>query len=272
MSGIDAGIQAIKTQFIGDTGVRVLLVEGSDDVDAYRIFLDRRFSGWEKNWHLAPAGNKKAVAKMARKEPDWLGLVDRDEWSDSEIAEQTAACSNLLILPRFCLESYLIDPTELWAALPDKQRAKIKNGEAGLRLELCSDLAAWRRHAALWHGVRPLWDALRNAGFQGSVLGSPPTPDDAALRVILNRWQQTLDAEVVLSRFHTLEASLSAENEGTLFTTWLYAKDFYPKVVHQVLNRLLGQKDAKWRRNAILRARPVPDDLDIVWRAMGLQP
>lgn len=272
MSKIDDQIQQIKTQFIGNTGARVLLVEGPDDVDAYRIFLDRKFSGWERYWQLAPAGNKKNVVGMAGKEPAWLGLVDCDEWSDADITEHTASCPNLMILPRFCLESYLVDPAELWAAFPEKQRNKIVGGEAEFRLQLLGALEPWIRHAALWHGVQPLWRELRIAGFPTSVLGSPPMPDDVALRAIFSGWHQTLDAAVVLSRVHTLEVSLAAEDVSTLCAKWLYAKNFYPQVVQLVLNRLLGQKDAKERRIAIFRARPVPDDLDIVWRAMGLQP
>lgn len=178
MSKVDDLIKDIKTQLVGNTGVRVLLVEGTDDVDAYRIFLDRAFPGWEKTWHLTQAGNltqlgnKTNVVAMARKEPTWLGLVDRDEWTDAEIAEKAITCPNLLVLPRFCLESYLIDPAELWAAFPAKQQAKIIGGEAQFRLEVLADLQGWIRHAALWHGVRPLWQQLhRDLGFPDSVTG-----------------------------------------------------------------------------------------------------
>lgn len=271
MSKIDDRIATIKIQLIGNTGVRVLLVEGPDDVDAYRIFLDKKFPGWEAKWHLVAAGKKSDVVAMVRKEPDWLGLVDCDEWTDDEIAVHTAACLNLKILPRFCLESYLIDPVELWQAFSEKQRLKIPGGEAQLHEELLADLHAWIRHAALWHGVRPLWRQLRDLGFPDSVLTSPPMPDDAVLRAKFRDWHATLDADVVLARVHALEASLAAEDVSTVCTKWLYAKDFYPQVVQQVLNRLLGQKTAKERRIAILRTRPVPADLDVLWQAMGLQ-
>ena len=248
MSTREERIEQIKTQFIGKTGLRVLLLEGTDDVDAFRIFLGRKFPEWEKTWLLAAAGNKSDVVKMLMKEPNWQGLVDRDEWTEADIAEKQAACPNLSVLPRFCLESYLIDPAELWAAFPEKQRAKIAGGEAQFRLELLADMQGWVRHAALWHGVRPLWRQLRQVGFPDAVLGSPPMPDDAALRVKFKEWHGTLDADAVLNGVHALEARLASEDVSKLCAQWFYAKDFYPQVVHQVLNRLLGQKPAKERR------------------------
>ena len=271
MSTLEERIEQIKTQFIGKTGLRVLLVEGPDDVDAYRIFLGRKFPEWEKSWLLAAAGSKSDVVKMIKREAGWLGLVDRDEWTETEIAEKKKEeCANLTVLPRFCLESYLIDPADLWAAFPEKQRSKIEGGEAQFRSAVLADLTEWVRHAALWHGVRPLWRQLRSLGFPDSVLGNPPMPDDAALRAKFAEWHATLDADTVLAGVHALESTLGAEEVSTLCAQWLHAKSFYPQVVHQTLNRLLGQKPAKERRLAILRTRTVPDDLAPLWEAMGL--
>ena len=272
MSKLDDRIQEIKNQYVGNTGVKVLLVEGTSDVDAYRIFLDKKFSGWENDWHLAYAGKKATVIEMALKEPSWLGLVDRDEWTDAEIAEHSVTCPNLVVSPRFCLESYLIDPAELWEALPAKQRAKVVGGEAQFCSEILADLRGWRRHAALWHGVRPLWRQLRKLGFPDSVLGSPPMPDDGALRAKFKDWHLTLDADAVLAGVHALEARLASDDVGKVCTQWLYAKSFYPEVVHPALDRLLGSKSAKERRLAIFRTLPVPADLEGLWQKMGLVP
>ncbi|MBV5322306.1 MAG: DUF4435 domain-containing protein [Ilumatobacteraceae bacterium] len=270
MSTLEDRIEKIKTQFIGRTGLRVLLVEGSDDVDAYRIFLGRKFPEWEKSWILVSAGSKADVVKMITRETGWLGLVDRDEWTEAEMTEKKAECPNLTVLPRFCLESYLIDPAELWAAFPEKQRAKIAGGQAQFSSEVLADLAQWVRHAALWHGVRPLWHQLRRMGFPDSISGNPPMPDDATLREMFIKWHVTLDADAVLASVHALEAKLGAEDVSKLCAQWLHAKRFYPQVVHQTLNRLLGQKPAKDRRLAILRTRTVPDDLLPLWQAMKL--
>jgi hypothetical protein len=270
MSKVDDRILQIKTQLVGNTGVRVLLLEGPDDVDAFRILLDRQFVDWEKSWHLEPAGGKKAVLEMLVKESTWLGVVDRDEWTVQEITHRLIGQPNLKVLPRFCLESYLVDPAELWDAFPEKQQAKIAGGQQRLRQELRQDLAEWIRQAALWHEVRPLWTQLRELGFPNAVLVSPPMPDDTALRSLLKDWHDALDADRILAKVHALEQRLNAMSETELFSQWLYAKSFYPELVHQTLNRLLGQKDAKQRRISIFRTRSLPSDLNPLWQAMGL--
>lgn len=269
MSTVTERIAQIKAEHVGQTGKRVLLVEGTDDVDAYRGFLTRKFPGWERTWHLEPAGNKSRAVQMAKVESTWLGIVDRDEWTDTEIAKQCTQCPNLLILPRFCLESYLIDPDELWLAFPEKQRLKIPGGEVQFRQELMINLNEWIRHAALWHGVRPLWQQLRGLGFPDSVLASPPMPDDESLRERFKSWHESLNADAILSSVKQLQTELVLKDQGELFSKWLYAKNFYSEVVHPTLNRLLGQKPAKERRVAILRTRSVPDDLAVLWNAMG---
>jgi len=272
MSKVDQRIQQIKTQLVGNTGVRVLLLEGPDDVDAFRNLLDRQFSDWEKSWHLEPAGGKKAVLAMLAKEPTWHGVVDRDEWTVQVITAKLAGLPNLSVLPRFCLESYLVDPAELWAAFPAKQQAKIAGGLSQLEQEIEAGLAGWIRQAALWHEVRPLWEYLRSLGFPDAAIGSPPMPDDAALTQLFKDWHDALDAAAVLAKVKALEQQLSTIQKPELYAKWLYAKSFYPEVVQPVLNRLLGQKDAADRRNAIFRTRPLPADMQPIWQAMSLMP
>jgi len=104
------------------------------------------------------------------------------------------------------------------------------------------------------------------------VLGSPPIPDDGALRAKFKDWHLTLDADTVLAGVQTLEARLASDDVGKVCTQWLYAKSFYPEVVHPALDRLLGSKSAKERRLAIFRTLPVPADLEGLWQKMGLVP
>jgi len=198
--------------------------------------------------------------------------VDRDEWSEEVQNQHLMAHPNLLVLPRFCLESYLINPAELWQAFPPKQRAKIKGGEAVFRAVLLASLPEWIRHAALWHGVRPLWQQLRNAGFPDDVTKVPPTLSDKELREFFSNWHGLLDADALLTRVRGLEAKVTAEDVETVCQQWLHAKHFYAEVVHLALDRLLGVKPARQRRLAIFRTLTVPADLDVVWRAMGLLP
>ncbi|MDP2434073.1 MAG: hypothetical protein Q8O33_18930 [Pseudomonadota bacterium] len=219
---------------------------------------------------MAHAGNKKLVQGILKAEPDWLGLVDRDEWTSDELTQRQRDTPNLLVLPRFCLESYLIDPAELWAAFPEKQRLKVPGGEETLRNALLLEKARWVRHAALWHVINPLWGKLRALGFKDGVLDSNRIPDDGRLLEALKSWHDFLDAQKVFAEFQTRLAEVQALDEQTLFARWLYAKNFYPQVVHRELDKLLGQKPARGRRLALFKTRSVPDDLIFVWQHMGL--
>ena len=275
MSAATDRIAEIREQQLGNTGKRVLVLEGTDDVDAFGIFLGRQFPDWEMSWALAPAGNKKLVQEILKAEPDWLGLVDRDEWTADELARYQGLVPNLLVLPRFCLESYLIDPDELWAAFPEKQRARVEGGVATLRAALLAEKATWVRHAALWHVINPLWGKLRALGFgvrKEGVLNSKRVPDDAALLAALKSWHEFLDAQRIFSEFQVRLAEMQALGEPVLLAQWVYAKDFYPQVVHRELDRLLGQKPARVRRLALFKTRSLPEDLNFVWQRMGLIP
>jgi hypothetical protein len=265
-------IAEIKTQLIGNRGVRALIVEGQDDLDALSQFLGKRFPGWESLWVIAKAGGKRQVLKIIASEPNWIGVVDRDDWTADERADHETRHLNLCVLPRFCLESYLIDPSELWAAFPEKQRAKIPGGVTDITAALAASLPDWTRHAALWHVITPLWRKLRHLGFTDGVLDTHAIPDDQKLADFLKNWAGVLDAEKTLKEFNALLATLQAKPHAELFSQWIYAKRFYPEVVYPALDKLLGAKSAKERRQAIFRTLPVPVDLDGLWLKMGLLP
>ena len=61
------------------------------------------------------------------KEPDWLGLW-REMSGMREGAQLTTEKSN--DSKKIEIENYLIVPSELWDALPDKQKAKVPEGLA----------------------------------------------------------------------------------------------------------------------------------------------
>ena len=265
-------IAEIKTQLIGNRGARALIVEGTDDLVALSQFLGKRFPGWESEWVIAEAGGKRQVLKIIASEPNWLGVVDRDDWTADERADHETRNLNLFVLPRFCLESYLIEPHELWEAFPDKQRAKIPGGMTDISAALATSLPDWTRHAALWHVITPLWRNLRKLGFTDGVLDTHSIPNDQKLADFLKNWARVLDAEKALRDFNALLATLQAKPPAELFSQWIYAKRFYPEVVHPALDKLLGAKSAKERRQAIFRTLPVPVDLDGLWRKMELLP
>lgn len=122
MKGWQKRHSEIKEKLIAQTGKRALLVEGTDDVSLFGILLTRKLgAGWETGWVLAYTGKKEFVVDILAQENDWLGIVDRDEWTDEVITEKQRELTNLFVLPRFCIENYAIDPDELWEALPLNQ-------------------------------------------------------------------------------------------------------------------------------------------------------
>lgn len=271
MSKAEEKIRKIKETQIGATAKKVLVVEGSDDVIAFRQLLARRFPDWENQWALADAGSKKQALAMAPFAPEWLVLVDRDEWSVQELASYQTKYTNLFVLPRFCLESYLLDPAELWLALPPKQQQKIPAGVAGIEAEVLTNLESWRRHAALWHVINPLWSGLRALGFKDDLLQAQHIPDDNKLETTLKSWSDFVNAGRILGEVQATIVRMNSQPIKEFLHHSLYAKDFYPQVVHQVLNRLLGQKSEAERRTALFSTLPVPADLAPLWKRMGLE-
>ncbi|MDP2828192.1 MAG: hypothetical protein Q8O37_06260 [Sulfuricellaceae bacterium] len=270
MSKAEQRISKIRDTQIGATAKKVLLVEGSDDVSAFRQLLNRRVPDWESRWALAEAGNKRQALDMAPLVLDWLVLVDRDEWSANEVKEFQQQHANLFVLPRFCLESYLVDPAELWEALPPKQQEKIPTGASGIETEVLASLADWRRHAALWHVINPLWSGLRALGFKEGLLQTQKIPNDAELERTLKSWSEFVDHKRILDEVHVAIGNMNAQTATDFLHLSLYAKDFYPQVVHPALDRLLGRKSEAERRIALFRTLPIPADIDPLWKRMGL--
>ena len=272
MSKAEDRVARIAQAHVGASGKRVLLVEGPDDVKAFRQLLSRRAPGWEGQWAVADAGGKKEALAMAALVPTWRVVVDRDEWSTEQLVQNQALHPNLSVLPRFCLESYLVDPEELWRSLPEKQQLKIAGGEPALRAAMLANLADWQRHAALWHVINPLWSGLRALGFKEGLLKTHDIPDDLALKATLGAWSALIDANRIFDEVQTAVAAMIVQPAGDFLHRSLYAKDFYPQVVHPTLDRLLGAKPPAERRAALFKTRRLPADLEPLWLQMGIPP
>ncbi|WP_020505114.1 DUF4435 domain-containing protein [Lamprocystis purpurea] len=180
---------SIRQEVIGAQQKRIFLVEGTDDVSAWQILLNRFVPDWETRWGIAQAGNKAKLLCLLEIEPDWLGLVDRDEWDQAAIETNTRNRPNLRVLRRFCLENYLIDPDELWPAITAVQQATLAGGQATLATALQTQLDRYLRHGALWIVVSPLWTGLRALGFKEALASEDSlqtAQDDVEIRRILH--------------------------------------------------------------------------------------
>jgi len=256
----------IKEELIGQTGKRALLVEGAEDESLFRIFLSRKFgSDWENTWVLTNAEGKKSVVSILAEETDWLGIVDRDEWDEEIIAEKQSELNNLFALPRFCLESYAIDPKELWQALPHQMRAKVDGGFEALENEILQNKEQWLRHGVLWSVINPLWSGLRALGFQQKLLDFETAQDDHTIKKTLREWHRYLDPDDLFKRFEQKLREVKQASPKDQIVKWIHGKQFFREKVHPVLNNFLGQIDTQKRLEDIFKTRDLPDDLEPLW-------
>jgi Protein of unknown function (DUF4435) len=254
----------IHQEIIGAQAKQAFLVEGPDDKEAFRILFERFLPGWEQRWGIAEAGNKRQLLDLLRLEPNWLGLVDRDEWDQAVIAERIANQPNLLVLPRFCLENYLVNPTELWQAIPSTRQAGVGGGLQAFTAAIQGDLTQYLRHGALWKVVTPLWSGLRALGFKETLASEnslATAQSDAEIQRILNDWDALLDPTRIIADFQTQLNIAQAASVDDQLSHWVHGKVFWRNEVNPAMNRLLGQMEEGDRRKKIIRKLPRPDDL-----------
>jgi hypothetical protein len=267
---VSAKIREIEEQKIGVSGRQVLLVEGGDDVLAFKQLLTKAALGWEKDWVVESAGGKKQVLEILAQKLDWIGVVDRDEWSDGVITNKLQELSNLWVLPRFCIENYLIVPEELWRAFPPTQQQKVSGEYSTLESALLENIEQWVAHGVLWSVINPLWEGLRTKGFKEELLDLEVALDQQRIEEKLKEWHQYLDPDQLLQQFNDRLEEVRQLTVEAHLKQWIHGKKFYERIVHPNLNRLLGQKAKTDRKRAIWRTMEVPADLSPLWKKMGV--
>ena len=270
-SKTDEIIRKIEEEKIGTSKKRVLMVEGADDNQAISSFLDKEKPGWENNWIVGDANGKSNVLEITTKRSEWLCVVDRDEWSADVIAERLRGNQNLWVLPRFCIDNYLIVPSELWAAFPAKQKDKVTGGLTELENLITADLDKWVAHGVLWSVINPLWEGLHNLGFKDDLLDPAIALDEQKIKETLRRWHNFLEPDQLWEKFQIkLDKVSPLDNEDKL-KLWVHGKKFYEQVIDRLLDSLLGQKSAKNRKKSIFRHSPVPNDFTELFEKMGVE-
>lgn len=272
MSTIQEIIDTIEQQKIGALSRQVLVVEGKDDLHAIEIFLNKKFPNWTSKWVIGAAGGKNNVIKILAKKTDWFGIIDPDEWSKDTLEQKKVEHENLLFLPRYCLENYLIFPNELWNSIPDKKKKKTGIGLDDLEEQITLDLDKWVRHGVLWSVVNPLREGLKVLGFKDDLLEPKIAKNNRLIKEKLEAWHDYLDPERLYSDYQSQLAIVQKLPVNDQLRHWVHGKKFFPQVVNQVLNNLLGQQLADDRKIDLFRTCPVPEDLKPLWEKMGLVP
>ncbi|MEA3241755.1 MAG: hypothetical protein U9P37_09335, partial [Pseudomonadota bacterium] len=219
----------------------------------YRGFVSREYNPKP----VLRYSDKNRVFEILPKRKGWIGVVDRDEWTEDVIAEKLKEYDNLWVLPRFCIDNYLIIPEELWSAFPPKQRDKVAGGQATLTSRITSDLDRWVAHGVLWSVANPLWEGLRSLGFKDDLLNPEIALNEQKIKETLANWHNFLEPDQIWEKFqkkHNTVSQLDIENK---LRRWVHGKKFYEGVVNHVLNDLLGQKVTSERKISIFRHSPV---------------
>jgi len=171
----------------------------------------------------------------------------------------------LFSLPRFCLESYAIDPVELWQVLPQKMQKKMPDGFETFEGEILRNKDRWLRHGVLWTEINPLWSGLRALGFKEKLLDFEAAQNDDRIVETLKEWHGYLDPDSIFQNFQKKLYHVSELPTVDQLQKWVHGKRFFLDHVHSVLNRHFGQSDAQTWMKKIFTTCVLPDDLEPLW-------
>ena len=258
---------------IGSQNKRALIVEGVDDKTVLTILLQKHYPAWEQHWVIAVAGNKQKVLNVLNVEPTWIGLVDRDTWDQAEIASQIQTLPNLVVLPRWCMENYLINPAELWQALPTSQTKKLTGGETAFAQSIFDKLPAYVRHGVLWQAITPLWSGLRARGFKEALAAESSVTtaqDDNKIRRVLSDWDELLEPQRIFADFQQCLNAVQQLPHDEQLSHWVHGKTFWKQVVCPHLNNIFGQEPAPRFKEKLLQRLSFPNDLETLHQRLQI--
>lgn len=256
-------------------GKTALIVEGKTDERVFTQFLKKVDSQWETRWVLAEVGGKRNVVDILAAQPMWLGIVDRDEWDNAQLSQRQQQLPNLLVLPRFCIENYVVVPSELWHCLPQKQKAMLPDEREAAILSIATpiteNLERWVQFGALWAIINPLWDELRSLGFNRELLDPELVADEQGFRARCARWHSHLEPQGLWQKYQNKLTEIQAQPVDEQLRTFVHGKKFFKAVVSPVFRQLFAIQSAI-SVEELFRKMLVPADLNFIWQRMNLRP
>jgi hypothetical protein len=253
----------------------VLLVEGSPDataVEKWLSLLDPDFGSKLLVRHADDEGRDREhggtdrVKKGLRHQPDWWGLVDSDERTDPEIAADKDEFPRLRFLPRYCLESFFIDPVEVWNLLPAIHREAQPELETSLKEAVEHNLDRWVAHFAIWRTLREREQRLRKElnfpqGVVQKVLSQFPITRENLVES-LEPWHAHFDPQGICDEYDALVFQSNQVGPVDRLRRYVHGKHFLNRVVVQVLNLLENKSAAAWMADLVAATTIVPPDLE----------
>lgn len=263
MKDLDRTVQHLHQRYWDDElqasrNKSVVLVEGDDDRDLLEEVLRRRRTTWSTRIRVVVAGGRTRVLERGRTTfPDALMLVDRDTWTDAEVADH--ANDRVLVTAGWCLENLFLDPDFLRAYDPD----------------IAADIAAardpWLRAGALWWTLQRAREAQNNwQQALGWTYGLPRDDLDLrsadAVRDTLARKlpeplrdEARLDIDDLAARFDRRLQTMLALPEPEQWRLGVHGKEAFRHLLHPALQTRHGRRP--WRVELAGRlTRPPPLD------------
>ena len=243
---------------------KVLVVEGPTDIQMLNLMLDKPEFKRENpmsRWILGAAGGKSQVLKCLERQSDWHGLVDRDAWTEEEIRRAIQRYPNLHLLPRFCLENFLIDPAEIYPALKDLHLLPPGCSERTLASKIEAALPHAIAHGALWRVIQPLYDGLMARGFNGVLLDFEREFERREIYEQIDEWHRYLSPAPLMDNYELRLKEGRALSKEQALRTWIHGKSFWRHVVLPALENPERRVSPERMLRLILRAMTLPEDL-----------
>lgn len=229
-------------------GKPVLLLEGNTDIRILSYFLEQVSPGWQTGKAILSAGKKSQVIEAVSKHhPEWVGIVDKDEWSPDQVTEELQVLQRVKTLPRFCLENYFCVPKEIWPALPSHRSHALNNEFSRFEQPVLNALHDWMAHGAMWRVIRKRRKMLLHESGFPAKLDMEPVTNIAEIREILKDWHGQLDPDRIIREYkwELAEAEKLSVDEQLKF--YIHGKKFFQSVTVPLLNRFFGQAShGKW--------------------------
>lgn len=263
MAAYDRPHDLVLKEAAATPGKRVLLVEGTGDISFLTLMLDKpplREENILADWVIAQAGGKDAVLRLIGEQPDISGMVDRDAWDEETCERLQKKHPHLHILPRFCIENFLVCPDELDEAIPGFGRfSPVISGEIPRAI----------RHACLWRAAQPLYEELLQAGFNRALLRYPP-PAAEEMQALLHGWQSLLSPENVQKRMQESFAHMKDLPEALVLRRFVHGKVFWRGCVESLVARFYPGKKNDDLKREVYRRLKLPRDLEDFLRGIFL--
>jgi hypothetical protein len=249
---------------IAGSSKKVILVEGKDDEIACKHLFDKKYRHWERLLLVFTAGGKINVINELKRSPDFIGIIDKDEWSEEDINSIKAEINNLIVIPRYCMESYLVNPDEIWGALPGNIRQNVNYED--FKDAVLENIEDWTKHSALWHAVLPLYSKLKKSGFNQVLLNEiEKIKDEAFIKAKLNEWHNILDPENTFQKYRSLLSEITGVSIEERLHKWIHGKKFWEVHVSGKMVEFFGQKSREKYANEIWKHRLIPEDWHEIW-------